>query len=267
MSLKFRLFVVLSAVAVLCAAAVPALATEGGPYTIRGVVLGVDGKPIAGWPLRLSPVRPNGDDDLGNVYYKIPNYDDHFTYTDSDGRFTMTGVMDLAQVETHKYRLWTGGSDTDAIRMRISPCIQVSTILDFTTATKSELYVILRAEARSAVRVTMKYADGTPFNGSVSVAILNGKKLQNRTAVFKDGSWGAPAIPAGDGREMGRILILKEASSAETFTRLLAEGKEANAETVKEAGVLLDKRVQFLPLQVATVELVLPNEAKATFAK
>lgn len=259
--------VVLFATALLCAAVAPALATEGGPYTIHGVVLGVDGKPVAGWPLRLSPVRPNGDDDLANVYYKIPNYDEHFTYTDAEGRFTMTGVMDLAVVETHKYRVWTGGSDTDAIRMRISPCIQVSTILDFATVTKNDIYVILRAEARSALKITMRYADGTPFNGSVSVAIMNGKRLQNRTAVFQNGFWGAPAIPAGDGREMGRILVLKEKTSEETLARLLATGKEASAETVREVGVLLDKRVQFLPLQVATLELVLPNEAKETFGK
>lgn len=184
----------------LSAAAAPALATEGGPYTIHGTALLPDGRPVANWPVRITPVRPNGDDDLSNVYYKLTNYDDHLTYTDAEGRFTMTGVMDLDQVETHKYRVWSGGSDLDEVRMRVNPCIQVSQFIDFHEVKEKEIYLVIRAEVRSAVRVTMKFADGTPFNGTVSVAIQNGKRLQSRTAVFKDGLWGAPALPLGDGQ-------------------------------------------------------------------
>lgn len=251
----------------LFAAAASVLAAESGPFTIRGVVLGVDGKPIAGWPLRVSPKRPNGDDDVMNVFYRVPNYNDHLTYTNAEGQFVMTDVIDYPQVTTRQYRIWSGGSDLDVIRMQRNPCIQVSTGVDFATATSNEIYLVIKAEARSALRVTMSFDDGTPFNGTVSVAIRNGKLLQTRTAVFRDGYWGAPAIPLGTGVDNGRILILKVKSIQEATAKLLAEGKELTADSVTELGVLLDKRVQFLPLQVSSVELVLPASAKGSFAE
>lgn len=65
----------------------------------------------------------------------------------------------------------------------------------------------------------------------------------------------------------GRILILKDKDNGETAARLLASGKELTPETVKEIGVLLDKRVRFLPYQVATAELILPVEAKEMFGQ
>jgi hypothetical protein len=202
-----------------------------------------------------------------NVFYRVPNYDDHLTYTDAEGKFTMTGVLDYPLVTTHQYRVWSGGPDLDVLKMKLNPCIQVSYGIDFTTATSSELYLVIRAEARSALKVTMRYDDGTPFNGTVSVAIKNGKSLQTRTAVFRDGFWGAPSIPLGNGQDNARILILKVKSVQEKTAELLKEGRELTADTVTELGVLLDKRLRFLPLQVSTVDLVLPSSAKGTFGQ
>jgi hypothetical protein len=151
--------------------------------------------------------------------------------------------------------------------MRVNPCIQVSATVDMTTVTSSEIYLVIRAEARSALKVTMRFDDGTPFNGTLSVAIHNGKTLQTRTAVFKNGYWAAPAIPLGNGMDNGRILILKVKDIQAETAKLLAEGKDLTAQSVKDLGVLLDKRVRFLPLQVSSVELVMPASAKETFTE
>lgn len=257
---RFRrkvILLVLSLSVVLCAAAA---ASAGGPYTIRGVVLGVDGKPIAGWPMRVSPVMPTANvTDWTNKFYKIPNYNDHMTTTDANGQFEMTNVIDYPEVKHHQFRVWSGGSDTEAKRLAISPYLQVEQTIDFSTLESSDVYLVIKSVPCSALKLIVKDSQGRPYTGSLSVAVLGGTHLQPRTAMVKDGVWLAPGIPAGTTQEMGRLIVLAEKTNDETKRRIFASGKDFSVSILKEEGVLLDRRVQLIPFQTAVAEVVVPD--------
>lgn len=237
-----------------------AVTVAGGPYTIRGTVLGVDGKPLANWPMRISPVMPTASvADWTNVFYKIPNYDDHLTTTNADGQFEMTNVVDYPEVKHHKYRVWSGGADTEAQRLAINPYLQVSYQINLAELDSNETFLVIKAAPCAALKLMVKDSLGRPYNGSLAVAVLGGSHLQPRTAIVKDGVWMAPAIPAGANREMGRLIVLNDKTNDETKQRIFAAGKDFSIGILKEEGVLLDKRVQLLPFQTTVAEVVVPE--------
>lgn len=237
-----------------------AVSAAGGPYTIRGVVLGVDGKPVANWPMRISPIMPNANvTDWTNRFYKIPNYDDHLTTTDANGQFEMTNVVDYPEVKHHKYRVWSGGADTEAKRLAVNPYLQVDYLIDLSQLESPEVYLVIKSAPCAALKLVVKDAQGRPYNGSLSVAVLGGAHLQPRTAIVKDGVWIAPSIPAGTSREMGRLIVLHEKTNDETKQRIFAAGKDFSLDILKEEGVILDKRVQLLPFQTTVAEVVVPE--------
>lgn len=234
------------------------IALAAGPYTIRGVVLGVDGKPVAGYPLIITPHLPNLNGmDFQNVFYKIVNRDDHLTYTDSTGQFVMTNVVDYPQVEHHGYRIW-GGGDALAEKQAVHPFIRPYLTIDLSTGQSNELYVVIKSEPASALRIVAKDPSGRPYTGSVSVSVVSGKNAFNRTAFFKNGVHVSPGIPAGNPQEWGKVIILPEKTAKESQAKAVALGQQLGQGNIIRNDALLEKRVQFLPFQMVEVEVSVP---------
>lgn len=103
-----RLHLSLLVVALIAVSVATAPALAGGPFVIHGKVLDMSGRPLVNFPMRLNPALPGSGVDNDNVYYRIPGYNDHLTYTNENGEFTMSGVIDYPQNTTHTYRLEPG---------------------------------------------------------------------------------------------------------------------------------------------------------------
>lgn len=229
-------------------------ALGGGPYTIYGVLLGFDGQPIAGYPMLITAIKPETGIDPDNLFYKIPDYNDHRTTTDAEGRFVMTGVIDYPQVVHHKYRIW-GGNMSDAVRDRY-PYVRATYTLDLSKATSSEIDVVIKSEPSTALRILAKDKDGRPYNGTISLGFAAGPHSYNRTVPVVDGVAFLPSLPVGNAQQMGRVLIMPEKTVDETRSRLGLT--VTTAKGLLTEGAILDKAVQFLPFKTVTVEVTLP---------
>lgn len=234
------------------------VALGGGPYTIHGVVRGVDGQPVAGYPLIITPHLPNGNGmDFQNVFYKIANREDHLTRTDQEGRFEMTNVIDYPEVTHHLYRIW-GGGDALAAEQAVHPFIRPYSTIDFSEAKSNDVYVLIRSEPASALKITAKDPEGRPYTGSVSISVVSGKNAFNRTAFFKNGVHISPGIPPGNPQEWGRVIILPEKTAKESQAKAVTLGQQLGQGNVIRNDALFEKSVQFLPFQWVQCEVTVP---------
>lgn len=232
-----------------------------GTVTITGVVLGLNDQPVAGWPLHIQPHLPNaGNADRSNSFYKIPNYDQHLVFTDDNGRFTMSGVIDYPQVTQRKYRLWSVTEETEAIRLKSNPFIRTTATVDLSKAVDGKIYVVVRGEPGAALKVTAKCEDGRPFSGMLNIAIISGQHTYLKALNFRDGVGISPAVPAGNAQQPGRVIFLPPSATPASSSALIAQGKDLSVATIKGEGVIADRLVQFMPFQWANVEITIPNQ-------
>ncbi|MGE5508257.1 MAG: hypothetical protein ACM3RP_07250 [Chitinophagales bacterium] len=239
-----------------------AAASAGGPYTIRGLVLGVDGRPVSGYPVRLTPLLPEGGPDAYNLFYHIAQHDDHLTHTDERGRFTLTGVTGAPEVAHHLYALWSGYAPDDG--RDAHPYLRVEGRLDLAALRGPEVFVVLRAEPAAALKLIARDAKGRPFTGTVSLSLASGGRALNYTAHFQDGVHLSPGLPPGNPREPGRVLLLSEPAAEETQRKALALGQGIGSNRLLAAGAFVDRRVQFLPFQTVTLEVTVPWDNPAS---
>lgn len=237
---------------------VPLTALAGGPYTIYGVLLGFDGKPIAGYPMLITAIKPEAGIDPDNTFYRIPNFDKHQTTTDAEGRFVMRGVEDYPQVANHKYRIW-GGNMSDAVRNQF-PYVRATYTLDLSLATAQEIDVVIKSEPSTALRILAKDKDGRPYNGTISLGFAAGPHSYNRTVPVVNGEAFLPSLPVGNAQQMGRVVIMPEPTSDETLVRLGLTPQTKKGFLTE--GAILDRAVQFLPFKTVTVEVNLPFASK-----
>lgn len=234
-------------------------ASASGPFTIRGLVLGVDGRPVAGYPVRLTPLLPEGGPDAYNLFYQIPQYEDRVTRTDETGRFVLSGVTDYPEVTHHLYRLW-GGYAPDPGRERY-PYLRAEARVDLAAARSADLFVALRAQPAAALRVIARSPDGQPFTGTLSLSLASGDSALSYTAPFQAGVHFSPGLPTGSPREPGRVILLPEPTAEATQAKALALGQGIGSNRLLTAGAFFDRRVQFLPFQTVTLEVTVPRRA------
>jgi hypothetical protein len=234
-------------------------ALAGGPYTVRGVLLDAQGKPVGDYPLRITPLLPVGGPDVENLGYRIANRDEHATHTDANGQFTLTKVIDYPEVQHHSYRIWAGSIIDE--KQNLHPYVRVNYRLDLSTVQSPEAYVVIKTEPGSALRMVAKDRAGRPYNGTTSICVASGIHSFVMTAYFQDGVSFTPALPVGNARQMGRVIVLPEKTSKETMSKITATGQTLDSlmNAPFTEGALIDKSVPFLPFQTATVEVTVPE--------
>lgn len=197
-----------------------------GPFTIRGRVLDLYGKPVGpGFPLYLIPMNPTSGMDVENVFWRIPNREIHPTVTDKNGEFVMTGVVDYPENYTHTYRVWAGDDDWGPWTEKW-PTLKACTRIDLSKQLSNEIVVELRGEPAAGLKILATTPDGKPFSGTRSVAVHSGRHRFCYTAHFYNGVSYKAGIPLPDfDYPETRIVVFNELNSTITKERRLSEGK------------------------------------------
>ncbi|MGE5508327.1 MAG: hypothetical protein ACM3RP_07610, partial [Chitinophagales bacterium] len=252
-------------VATAAASAAPALPSFAkGPFTIRGKVLDLYGKPVVGFPLFLIPMNPTSGMDVENVYWKIPNRNIHPTHTDKNGEFVMTGVVDYPENYTHTYRIWAGDDDWGEWTERY-PALKACTRVDLSKQLSNEIEVVLKGEPAAGLKLLATTPSGKPFTGTRSVAVHSGRHRYVYTAHFYNGVSMKAGIPLTDfDYPETRILVFNEIDSTFTKERRLQSGKPIDMSAMFLDGpVLKDFRSKAELNQVLVVSgIVIPDLPK-----
>lgn len=220
------LIVVCLSAASLAAPKLPGLPSFAkGPFTIKGRVLDLNGRPVTGFPIFLIPMNPTSGMDVENVFWKIPNREIHPTTTDKNGYFTLTNVVDYPENYTHTYRIWAGDDDWGPWAEKWA-MVKACTRVDLSKQLSNEIEVELRGEPAAALKIIATTPDGKPFNGTRSVAVHSGRHRFVYTAHFHDGVAIKAGIPLTDfDYPETRIVVLNEINSKYTKERRLGDGK------------------------------------------
>jgi hypothetical protein len=231
-----------------------------GPFTIRGQIHGVDGKPVgAGIPVAVFPMLPNPGMDLYNLVYKIPGYQDHLTYTDAEGKFEVKGVIRYPEVKHGIFRLWAAYDGYGEWADR-APFLKACTKIDLANQLQNELWVDLEAEPAGALRIIATNKDGTPFTGTKAISIGSGYFLETFTAEFKNGVYVRPgvALPNPD-MPWSRIILFDDAHASITMKRALDAGKPIDMTRVIDDGpAILDVMTTFKQNEFTTIRVMMP---------
>lgn len=240
--------------------AAPALQFAKGPFTIRGQIRGLDGRPVgAGVPVTLYPMLPQPGMDLYNLHYRIPGYDNHLTYTDAEGKFEMRGVVRHPQVEHGTYRLWAALDGYEEYADRY-PFLAACTKLDLANQLTNELWVDLPAEPAGALKIIATRRDGSPFTGTKAISIASGWFQETFTAVFKNGVYVRPGVLVSTkDYPWSRVLLMDDPDGSVPTRRALEAGKAIDMTRLIDDGpVLVDVQTVIRPDEFTTIRLTLP---------
>ncbi|MGE5507030.1 MAG: hypothetical protein ACM3RP_00870 [Chitinophagales bacterium] len=242
------------------AAVTPVLQFASGPFTIRGQIKGLDGRPVgAGIPVTIYPMLPQPGMDLYNLHYKIPAYDNRLTYTDAQGRFELTNVVLYPQVAHKMYRLWaaTDGYEPYADQY---PFVAACTKLDLGKQLQNELWIDLEAEPAGALRIIATRRDGTPFSGTKAISIASGFFQETFTAVFKDGVYVRPGVLASSKDvPWSRVILFDDPDGSVPTKRALDAGKAIDMSRLIDDGpIILDVQTAFRANEFTTIRVTLP---------
>ncbi|MGE5508645.1 MAG: hypothetical protein ACM3RP_09230 [Chitinophagales bacterium] len=226
-----------------------------GPFTIKGAVLDPQGKPVAGYPLKLLPVLPGKGVDTDNSYYKIPNRDEHDTVTDAAGRFTMTNVVDYEQVKTRAYKLQRGNHD------RQYPFVHLygTDIVALDRLTSNQVYVVIRTEPATTVKILLRDRQGRPYTGDLTISVATGHGRRVVRPISFERGVAVLSVAPGDVRTPGRLVLLPWKTSAEAREQSNKHGQvvEGQGRGLVTYGALAQASVTLLPGQSVTVEMKL----------
>lgn len=227
-----------------------------GPFTVKGVVLDPDGRPIPNYPLRLYPVLPAKGIDRDNSYYQIPDRDEHYTKTDAAGRFVMTNVIDYPQVKHRLYKLFRGDFDVD---LPLVPGYQTD-IVNLNKATSTTIELTVRMEPAATLRIILKDRNGRRFTGTKAVSIATGKgRRYVSLAEFKNGV-ATMYVHPGDPQTPGRVILLRWEDPTEAKRQAREHGQlvegQGQGRTLVTYGVIAQRNVALLPGQTITLEFV-----------
>lgn len=234
------------------AASVQPIRYYPGPYTIRGMVVTPEGKPLPGYPLRLLPARPERGLDVNNEYYRIPGRADHYTVTGPDGRFAMTGVVDYPQVSTHTYRLVRAGSEADfpydqdkkTDTVELDRCADPSRVFD----------LVIRVFPVAQVKIVLRDRAGRPLTGARVVSLVTeGGRPHTTTGRFVDGEI---CLPLLDCKEVarGRVAVLRYSTVPQAFQEAAKHGDFIGVGKPLTYGAVGQREVLFVPGRTLTVE-------------
>lgn len=221
-----------------------------GPFTIKGQVLDLDKKPVAGYPLALYPVLPGKGMDRDNSYYQIPDRDVHTTRTDAQGRFVMTNVIDYPQVKNRIYKLFRGDFETT---WPFVPAWQ-SDIVNLNKATSTTIEVTLYMEPAATVRIILKDRNGRRYTGKKAVSIATGKgRRYVSVANFENGVATIRCSP-GDPKMPGRIILLRWEDQTEAKKQAREHGQIIDGMALVTYGIIAQRNLALLPGQTVTAE-------------
>lgn len=236
----------------------------GYRFTVQGRVTYPDGRPAAGLELRLYPWSPEGLD-RSNIYWKIPNFDPHFTTTDANGHYVMTNVIDYPENSSHWYSLYTTEKTSKVwhgtARFRFWEGKPVET-------------VDVHLEEATWVTIKLKNRDGKPFNGPRLVWVQIGTDVTNPTKgytkfeelTFVNGEAGMRNVIRDKNSPVARIAVLDVPTRAEAHRVMESKGLKlgtgSNMDGVKLAhkdamGQALERTIQMPPVSEVTVEFTL----------
>jgi hypothetical protein len=202
---------------------------------------------------------PNPGADLYNLFYKIPGYQDHLSYTDADGRYELKGVLLYPQVKHGMYRLWAAhdgyGPWSDQL-----PFLAACTKLDLGKQLSNEVVVDLAAEPAGAIRILATRRDGTPFTGTKAVSIASGFFQEIFTAEFKDGVYVRPGVLVSNkDLPWSRVILFDDPSGAVPSQRALDAGKPIDMSRLVDDGpILLDVMTQVRLNEFTTLKVTVP---------
>lgn len=242
---------------VLMMVTLPMGVAAGGPYTIHGQVVDLNGRPLPYFPMRLNPALPTTGVDNDNVFYRIPGYNDHLTYTDENGEFTMTNVQDYPQNTCHTYRLEPGRMYETVWAEKypfIRPYLKVN-LADYPNTDRIE--VLVKPEPAAALKVYVRDKDGQPYNGTLSVSIDTGSHRMNHIARFRDGLYIFAGVPVLKNYP-AKIALLAARTARETKEKRVREGKPIGMEEFITDDAFFIAPVQLMPFQWTTVECTVP---------
>lgn len=222
-----------------------------GPYTIRGIVLDPQGRPVAGYAVHLLPVLPQKGVDADNTFYRIPNRDDHRTVTDANGRFVMAGVVPDPQVEHHTYKIAPVTHNHPFVHR------MGGDVLSFTQLPSNVVELTIKTEPAAHVRVTLKDQNGRPFTGSRAFSVVTGQNRNIATTVEFVNGVGDLYVHPGDAKNPGRLALLRWETAEQARVEEARQGRERSLGTMVVSGMLAQKRLVLLSSQTATVEFQL----------
>ncbi|MGE5508642.1 MAG: hypothetical protein ACM3RP_09215 [Chitinophagales bacterium] len=227
-----------------------------GPFTIRGLVLSPEGAPVAGYPVKLLPTKPERGLDKENAFYRIPGRNIHYAVTGPDGRFEMTGVVDYPQVATHTYRIVRAGAEDQFPYDQEKASDTVH--LDRCTDPNGVIRLTIRLYAISQVKIVLKGRDGRPFTGSRVVSLVTeGGRPRTLVAEFTDGvACLSPADNTVTAR--GKVVVLRYADALEAFREAEKHGDRPGPGKPLTYGALGQQELLFVPGRTVTMELVAP---------
>ncbi|MGE5508643.1 MAG: hypothetical protein ACM3RP_09220 [Chitinophagales bacterium] len=257
-------FVACLAFALLAAACPPAAAHDPGqpvgpvlpgPFTIRAQVLDPKGRPLAGYPVKLLPVLPGKGVDMDNSFYRIPNRDEHATVTDQNGRFTMTNVLDYAQVAGRVYKIARGKWDERFPYVHVAG----TDIVALNKLTTETCELTIRTEPATTLKLSVRDRGGRPFTGSLSVSVAAGKGRRITIPAEFAAGLSYLHVPCGDAQSPGKVVLLKWDSPEEARRQAKAHGQptEGQGRGLLTYGALGERSVALLPGQTIALEFVL----------
>ncbi|MGE5509127.1 MAG: carboxypeptidase-like regulatory domain-containing protein [Chitinophagales bacterium] len=248
------------AVAALLLAALPAFAAE--TWTIKGRVTYPDGRPAVGVELKLVPWSPQGLD-MGNIVYKIPNYDWHLTTTDANGYYVMNNVIDYPENTAHRYTVWV----TEKIKTYHGTVNFPLRRESFTPT------VDVHLEEAAWVTVKLKDRAGKPFNGTRAVFIQTGTNLSDPSTgytkvselTFVNGEAGVRIAIRDKNAPLGRIAILDFPSRTAAHQAMQARALKISDTSLDGLKLMshdargkgLDRQFPLPPVSETTVEFTL----------
>lgn len=231
-----------------------------GPFTIKGQIRGLDGRPVGpGVPVSLFPMLPNPGMDLYNLYYQIPGYQDHLTFTDAEGKFEMRGVVLHPEVKHRIYVLWASQNRHGEWVERY-PFLAACTRLDLGNQLSNEVWVDLTAEPAGAVKIVAQRPDGSPFTGTRAVSIASGFFKATYTAEFRNGVYVRSGVLASDkDYPWTRVVIMNDPNGAIPTQRALDAGKPIDLSRVVDDGpVVCDIMTVVKPEEFTVLRVTVP---------
>jgi hypothetical protein len=251
------------ALTLVCLRLTGAAAAAEDTWTIQGTVTYPDGRPAAGIELMLIAWSPQGRLDMGNTYWKIPNYDRHYVTSDADGRYVMTGVVDYPQNTTHRYTVYV----TEKTRQYHGTC---NFPLRRENRTKT---VDIRLEEATWVRISLRDRAGQPYEGTRAVYMQTGVDLSHpsrgytsvRELKFVKGVAEARLVIRDKNAPVGRVAILEFPTAAAAHQMMESRGmslRDTSRDGLKfttrdSRGQPLDRQVTLLPRQEIALDFQL----------
>ncbi len=236
-----------------------AAAAAEDTWTIQGKVTYPDGRPAAGIELMLIAWSPQGLD-MGNTYWKIPDYDRHYVTTGPDGRYVMTGVVDYPQNTTHRYTVYV----TEKTRQYHGTC-------NFPLRQENRTVTAdIKLEEATILRISLRDRAGRAYEGTRAAFVQTGVDISDpsrgytsvRELKFVKGVAEIRVVIRDKNAPVARVAILEFPTRAAAHQAIQSRGMSTGDNsrdglkftTRDSRGRPLDRQIKLLPLQEVALD-------------